>query len=209
MRSLGIGLALIASALIIFPGCAAKSKLAERDAEIMSLRGERDGLAERLRQAELRAQELESDMEKLAEREQLYLDELEAYRVLRLPDRLLFAFGKAEITRPGQELLDRIANVFSGYPDHEIRVEGHADNRPIKPEFVHKFASNWELSTARATAVVRYLITKHGMNPRKLVAVGRGEHHPVASNDTDNGRAENRRVEFHIAKQPTIEELNP
>jgi len=74
-------------------------------------------------------------------------------------------------------------------------IEGHTDNIPIATS---QFASNWELSTARATTVVKYLIQKHGIPPEKIAAIGYGEHKPIKPNDTDENRAKNRRVVFLI-----------
>jgi chemotaxis protein MotB len=118
---------------------------------------------------------------------------------LRVPDRLLFAFSSARISQSGMSLLDDIADIFGRYPEYNIRVEGHTDNKKIKPEFYDKFRSNWELSTARATAVVRHLVSRYNIDPERLVAVGYGEYRPIATNDTSEGRSKNRRVEFYIA----------
>ena len=79
--------------------------------------------------------------------------------------------------------------------------------RKVKPEFYDKYRSNWEISTARATEVVRYLINKKGINPERLIAVGYGEYHPIASNATAEGRQQNRRVEFYISPNRLVEEL--
>ena len=80
--------------------------------------------------------------------------------------------------------------------DKAIRVEGHTDNVPIAPSLRVRFATNWELSTARATAVVRYLQDKAGIAPDHLIASGYGEYRPLSPNTTPEGRAQNRRIEI-------------
>jgi chemotaxis protein MotB len=86
-----------------------------------------------------------------------------------------------------------------------IRVEGHTDNVPVSSRLAEKFPTNWELSTARATNVVRFLQDKVGIAPARLEAVGMSEFHPVATNKTLVGRSQNRRIE--IALLPDLREL--
>jgi chemotaxis protein MotB len=112
-------------------------------------------------------------------------------------DKVLFDSGKAEIKITGRRVLDKISkNLLNKYPDRQIRVEGHTDNVPIGPELKSKFPTNWELSTARATSAVRYLQEQGGVDPKRLSAVGYSEYHPIASNDTPEERAKNRRIEI-------------
>jgi chemotaxis protein MotB len=105
-----------------------------------------------------------------------------------------FESGKADLTPKVKELIDKFAPELLKLPN-EIVVEGHTDNVPIKTP---QFSSNWELSTARATNVVKYLIYEKNFPPERLSAVGYGEHKPIAPNDTPEGRAKNRRVVFLI-----------
>jgi chemotaxis protein MotB len=116
-----------------------------------------------------------------------------------LTDKLLFASGQASLQTPGLPLLNEIGQLLNVDKTHPIIVEGYTDNEPISsPEF----PSNWELSTARATTVVRYLISR-GVNSNRLGAAGYAALHPIASNATATGRALNRRVEI------VFERLNP
>ncbi len=106
-----------------------------------------------------------------------------------------FESGKADITDEMIEVIDKIFPTLKKLSqEYEIIVEGHTDNVPIRTA---QFASNWELSTARATSVVRYLISK-GINPSKISAIGYGEYRPVAPNDTPQNRQKNRRVVFFV-----------
>jgi chemotaxis protein MotB len=107
-------------------------------------------------------------------------------------DALLFDFGKAEINSSGLAFLNKIAALVQKIPGL-VRVEGHTDNVPIH---THRFPSNWDLSTARAVSVVKYLIDIGKINPQRLSAVGYGDSRPLVANDTATGRAKNRRVEI-------------
>ncbi len=114
--------------------------------------------------------------------------------VIHVVESALFESGQAVLKPGALAMLDRIAEEIKDLPN-QIRVEGHTDNRPIATA---RFPSNWELSSARATAVVRYLIDKHGFSPEKLSALGFGEYRPLAPNDSDDNRAKNRRVDIVI-----------
>lgn len=106
-----------------------------------------------------------------------------------------FESGKAELTDQIIENINKILPALKKLSkDYEIVVEGHTDNVPIATK---EFASNWELSTARATSVVRYLI-KNGIEPSHISAIGYGEYRPVAPNDTPENRQKNRRVVFFV-----------
>lgn len=108
---------------------------------------------------------------------------------LELSSGLLFMSGDAELAANSKSLIKEIAKVFKPLPN-AINVEGHTDNNPIN---TLKFPSNWELSSARATRVVQEFI-KEGINPDRLSAIGYGQYHPIADNETENGRFKNRRV---------------
>ncbi len=108
---------------------------------------------------------------------------------LELSSGLLFMSGDAELAANSKSLIKEIARVFKPLPN-AINVEGHTDNNPIN---TLKFPSNWELSSARATRVVQEFI-KEGINPDRLSAIGYGQYHPIADNETENGRFKNRRV---------------
>lgn len=112
--------------------------------------------------------------------------------VLNLSQEVLFDTGKAELKPEGQKTLTEIATLLATLTDRSFQIEGHTDNVPIKNQ---KFPSNWELSNARAMAVVHLLI-RSGVTPEQLSAAGFGEFHPVAPNDTDMGRQKNRRIEI-------------
>lgn len=119
---------------------------------------------------------------------------------VRFMEGVFFDSGKANLKKEAIELLDEIAPILKKTQRH-IRVEGHTDNVPIH---TREFPSNWELSTARAVNVLRYLVENHGIPPKMISAAGYGEYHPVAPNDTDQNRARNRRVEIIILSSSSM-----
>jgi len=108
-----------------------------------------------------------------------------------------FASGSAQIKPSSEPALDRIA-ILLRERNCRIRIEGHTDNTPIHNA---QFSSNWELSTARATEIVRLLIVREGYDPKRLAAAGYAEFHPVASNATAEGRSMNRRLDIVVLNQ--------
>jgi chemotaxis protein MotB len=114
--------------------------------------------------------------------------------VLRFQDAILFERGKAELRSEARRILDKVAGVIVDLPN-PIEAEGHTDTLPIRSA---QFPSNWELSVARATAVVRYLVETRSLSPARIAARGLGEHKPLFPNDPTHGEARNRRVELRI-----------
>jgi chemotaxis protein MotB len=114
-----------------------------------------------------------------------------------LTDKVLYDSGTATLNPSATPLLDRIASLLRTEFDHPIVVEGHTDDQAIANA---RFPTNWELSTARATAVVRFLIRDH-VAPGRLGASGYGAMHPLTSNATAAGRSRNRRVEIVLTRQ--------
>lgn len=117
--------------------------------------------------------------------------------VIRLTGQILYDLGKADIKAEGREVLDKIAESIKGMPNNVV-VEGHTDNWPIQNE---EFPSNWELSTTRATNVIRYFIEGHKIDPERLSAGGYSEYRPLVENDTAVKRAKNRRVEVVVLRR--------
>lgn len=122
---------------------------------------------------------------------------------------LLFESGDDQITPAGREVLQQIKDVLKQVTDKQIHVEGHTDNKPIKPYLRTRFPTNWELSTARATSVVRYLIAEDGLDPALLSAGGYGNTRPVASNASEEGRRQNRRIEIVLYPKTVTEQASP
>lgn len=115
-----------------------------------------------------------------------------------ISDKLLFASGKYDVTQRAQEVLGKVAKVLKAQPDIEFMVEGHTDNKPYRRGVL---LDNWDLSVKRATAVIRILQNKYGLEPAHMAAAGRGEYLPIATNATNEGRALNRRTRIVILPQ--------
>ncbi|MCF8070006.1 MAG: flagellar motor protein MotB [Desulfobacterales bacterium] len=124
------------------------------------------------------------------------IETLEGKLKVTFVDKLLFNSGSADIKQKGRAVLKEIGISLLANDSHNINVEGHTDNVAIGASLQKRFPTNWELSTARATAVVRYLIEDAGLTPERLSASGYSYFHPVAPNDTAEGKMQNRRIEI-------------
>jgi chemotaxis protein MotB len=155
-----------------------RGALQEREAAIGELQGSYRSLVE----------QLEGELEK----GQIEIQRLRGRLQIRALEQILFDSGSAELKPEGREVLSKVASQLKGGTSGRILVEGHTDNVPISNE---RFASNWELSGARALRVVRLLI-EQGVGPQRLSAVAVGEFRPIADNGTREGRARNRRIEI-------------
>ena len=118
-----------------------------------------------------------------------------------LMDKILYDSGSYAINESGEKLLLTLAESFKENKNQEIVVEGHTDNVPLGPDLRANFPSNWELSAARAAAVVRFLQEKGGLDPKRLSVRGYSYYKPVASNDDETGRRQNRRIEIILKPQ--------
>ena len=152
--------------------------LAARNAEIEKMRSSYDGLI--------------SDLEDEIASGQIQIEQLRSGLKLNLSEEILFPSGSASLNDSGQAVLRKVGRRLLELP-HAIAVEGHTDNVPV----ARKYPSNWELAAARASSVVR-LFSELGVEPDRLKVVSRGEYMPVASNDTAEGRANNRRIEIQL-----------
>ena len=145
------------------------------------------------------------DLSDLLDANSLELVEDRRGLVLAIPEAHSFDTGRADLSSQAQALMSRIAGVLAGVPN-ALRVEGHTDDAPIHTP---QFTSNWDLSTARATRVVDFLISRGGVAPERLSAAGYSYYHPRASNDTPQGRARNRRVDIVILNTATRSSEEP
>ena len=117
---------------------------------------------------------------------------------VNMVERILFDSGSADIKPEGLKVLERLGRVLKKVSDKQIRVEGHTDNVLIGGKLVGKFPTNWELSAVRATHVVKFLTEKASVDPKFMVAAAYSMYRPVASNDTKEGRTQNRRIEIAL-----------
>ncbi|WP_455209922.1 OmpA family protein [Kaarinaea lacus] len=115
---------------------------------------------------------------------------------VNLSEEILFPSGSADLNQSGQEVITRVSSKLAG-KEYQIIVVGFTDNIPIRGNLAKRYPTNWELAGARAASVVR-LLEKTGIESQKLVATSYGENFPVASNETEDGRAQNRRIEIRL-----------
>ncbi len=137
-----------------------------------------------------------SEMQQEIQRNQIQITQMADKLKLSIVDKILFPSGEVDISPEGLKVLQRVGNILKNTQGKVIRVEGHTDNVPIGGNLKTLFPTNWELSMARANNVVRFLHDKVGIDPKRLESVGLGEYHPLASNSTKEGRAQNRRIEI-------------
>ena len=157
-------------------------------------------------------EDIQKQFAKMIDTGQLRVTARHGELVLSLPSEVLFPSGSAELSKTGEYAVVEVGAVLKKFPDRRFLVVGHTDNQDIaKPKPgatapAATFIDNWQLSTERALTVTRVLVTA-GMDPKGVIAAGVGDHDPVASNATPDGRAKNRRIE--IALLPAINELPP
>lgn len=171
------------------------------ESQIASLSKEKEEELDRLRST---YDTLVTDLKSEIEQGQITITKMADRLSVSMVDKILFSSGEADITPEGIKVLERVGNVLKNTQNKIVRVEGHTDNVPISSALAGKYRTNWELSTARATNVVRFLQESVGIDPARLEAVGLSEFHPVAPNATPQGRSQNRRIE--IALLPDLRE---
>jgi len=152
--------------------------------------------AEQLEKATQTYQDLTKKLEKEIQEGQVQITEMKNRLTMTMVDKILFTSGSAEIGKEGKKVLDKVSSILKDVKDKRIQIEGHTDNVPIYSSLKSKFPTNWELSTARATQVVRYLQEEGGLSASLLSATGYAEYQPVASNKTEAGKHKNRRIEI-------------
>jgi chemotaxis protein MotB len=141
-------------------------------------------------------QELTKSLQAEIERGDITIKQVRDRLTINMVEKVLFNSGQAQVKPAGLKVLTQVSDVLKNVTDKQIRIEGHTDNVPIGVKIREKFPTNWELSTARATNVVRFFIVQGGVSRESLEAVGFADTRPVASNDTEAGRTENRRIEI-------------
>lgn len=178
-----------------------KSEIEGLQRQLLVLKGQQAIAETKKGQLKSTYEALISDLKKQIENQEVTIKAFQEKISVTFVDRILFEFGKATITPEGEKILKKVGEILKNVQGKQIRVVGHTDNIPIMPEYRYKFPSNWELSAARAAAVIHHFQKKMGLDPRNLEAVGRSFYEPIASNKTREGRAQNRRVEIIISSK--------
>ncbi len=152
--------------------------------------------AEQLEKATQTYEDLTKKLEKEIQEGKVQINEMKDRLTVTMVDQIIFPTGSADVSRDGKQVLDKVISILKDVQDKRIQVEGHTDNVRIVSAIKKRFPTNWELSTARATEVVRYLQEDGGIDPHLLSATGYSEYQPVSPNDTEEGRQKNRRIEI-------------
>ena len=141
-------------------------------------------------------QSLETEMRQEIRDGEIELKQMGGRLQVDLVNKILFAPGEATITERGQRVLKKVAAVLVKVTDKKVQVSGHTDDSALGKKIIDRFPTNWELSVARATGVVRFLQEEGGVPGERLQAAGHSHYRPISSNATSKGRARNRRIEI-------------
>jgi chemotaxis protein MotB len=187
---------LLVAFVLSLTGCSGakqcKKENMELKARIDSLSGEYQKSAQLQRE---QSEKMKAAMQAEIDSKQVTIQELEGKLKVTMVETLLFDSGKAVVKKDGVESLKKVAEVLKTTTNQNVIVAGYTDNKPIGDKLTGVYASNWELSAARAIAVVK-ILKEAGVDPTVLGAMGYGEFRPVADNSTPEGRAQNRRMEI-------------
>lgn len=199
----------LCSGLVLSTGCVKKSEYEALRAQYDAALAKEGKLTETVAMQGAEISALESDFNTLAEifaeeieNKELQLEQLVDGIEVAIPSDVMYKSGSAspEVGSEGLEYAKRLAE-FLAENDYFVSVVGHTDNQKISPKLAKKYPSNWELAGARAAGAARFLAT-NGVDPTQLVASSRGMFDPVASNDTPEGRALNRRIQMILRSLP-------
>ena len=174
--------------------------------EVGSLAQEKAALVAANQQRQQQYESLVQGLSKEVEKGQLQVRQYKNMLAVDLAEQIFFDSGKATLKKGGKEVLKKVGDALKGYENKIIRVVGHTDNVPVAKSLQTTFPSNWELSVARATNVVRYL-QEVGVPPERMVPTGRAEYDPMAPNDTPEGRQKNRRIEIMLLDKGLVSEM--
>jgi chemotaxis protein MotB len=191
-----------------------RAKLATKEVEVFSLQKHMDELSQEKAQAIAEKEKSIAEvkqtydsmvgaMQEEVEKGEVTITQLKDKLTLSMVEAILFDSGSSKVKKDGEKVLDRVAEILKKVTDKQIRIEGYTDNVPIRGALSEKFPTNWELSTARATNVVRYL-QRDGIDPQFLGACGYSEYRPIASNRTEEGKAKNRRIEVVLTPKDFV-----
>jgi len=185
-----------------------QDQIAALEEKNVALQSEAEAL-ERQRKAEVEEmrgtyQNLLENMKGEIAKGEITITQLRGKLKVNMLDEVLFDSGKTTVKPQGVEVLERVGSILLNVKDRAISIEGHTDNVPIGAELSKMYPTNWELSAVRATTVARYLQEKIGLDPGLLSAIGYGEYQPVASNESEEGQAKNRRIEIVLVPMEIV-----
>lgn len=173
-----------------------RQRLKAEEAEKARLEQERAAKEAEIARLTKTQEELSKSLQDEISKGNITIQQVRDQLTINMVDRVLFDSGQAQVKPAGVKVLKQVGDVLNKITDKQIRIEGHTDNVPISTKLQDKFKTNWELSTARATNVVRYLIDQGGVGRHHMSAVGYAETRPIAPNENEQGRSANRRIEI-------------
>jgi flagellar motor protein MotB len=168
---------------------------------------EKADLLAREEKAKATYEQLMSELQKEVSEGQIAIQQFEDKLTLNVAEKIFFDSGSAELKPRGKAVLVKVGHIVKGLTDKVIRVEGHTDNVPISKSLQATYRTNWELSAARATTVVRFLQEHAGVPPQMLMAAAFGEYRPIAPNDTPANRQKNRRIEIALQNRDVMKRM--
>jgi chemotaxis protein MotB len=174
--------------------------------QVGSLEQQKASLLAASQQRQQQYDALVQGLSKEVEKGQLQVRQYQNMLAVDLAEQIFFDSGRATLKAGGKDVLKKVGEALKGYENKIIRVVGHTDNVPVAKSLQGTFPTNWELSVARATNVVRYL-QEVGIPPERMVTSGRSEYDPVATNDTPEGRQKNRRIEIMLIDKSLESEM--
>lgn len=173
--------------------------------ENQALAQQREQLMSASKQSQQQYDQLVENLNQEVQKGQLQVRRYKDMLTVDVAEQLFFDSGRATLKEGGKDVLKKVAEAMKSYEDKAIRVVGHTDNVPIAGSLKKVFPTNWELSAARATTVVRFL-QDQGIDPERLIATGRAQYAPIASNDSEEGRRRNRRIEITLIDRSLLQE---
>ena len=194
------------------PGCCGKylrkiedqeKLLSVKQSTIHELETKQKELQAKLRKDDALMNKLQEEIGTLEDNNKILVQRIKDKLFITLQNAILFSSGSANLSDQGLKTLKTICQVLEKYPDRPICIEGHTDNLPIALTSKEKYATNWELSIARAIQVMNYMVGQFKIKQELLSVKGHGPFKPIASNDTAEGRAENRRVVIEVSPKTT------
>jgi chemotaxis protein MotB len=179
---------------------------ADAKLQVSSLEQQKTELLAASQEQQRQYDELVKDLSSEVEKGQLQVKQYKNMLSVELAEQIFFDSGRATLKPGGKSVLKKVGDALKTYENKIIRVVGHTDNVPVAKSLQSTFPSNWELSVARATTVVRFL-QDVGVPPANMVASGRSEYDPVAPNDAPEGRQKNRRIEIMLIDKNLVSEM--
>lgn len=183
-----------------------RKDLAAHEQQVGTLEQQQSALLATSRRRQQQYDALVRNLSEEVKKGELQVRQYQNMLTVDLAEQIFFDTGRASLKPGGKAILRKLAGELKKLDNKIVRVEGHTDNVPIAKPLQHLFPTNWELSVARATNVVRFL-QDEGVPPESLIASGRAEYDPEASNDTPEGRQKNRRIEIMLIDKSLAEEM--